>query len=122
MHYQLHPKAETKLVRCIGGALLDVILDLRPESPSFGKSFAAELSADNRRMMYVPKGFAHGFYTLAPNSEALYFVDEFYAPETERIVRYDDPKFAIAWPGKPKVISDKDRSARDFDPSYHLAV
>jgi dTDP-4-dehydrorhamnose 3,5-epimerase len=120
MHYQLAPKAETKLVRCIRGALLDVILDLRPGSTTFGKSFAAELTAENRRMMYVPKGFAHGFLTLAPDSEAFYFVDEFYAPEQERIVRYDDPRFAIEWPEAPKVISDKDRTARDFDPAYHL--
>jgi dTDP-4-dehydrorhamnose 3,5-epimerase len=120
MHYQLAPKAETKLVRCIRGALLDVILDLRPASPTFGKSFAAELTAENRRMMYVPKGFAHGFLTLAPDTEAFYFVDELYAPEHERIVRYDDPRFGIQWPEAPKVVSDKDRNARDFDPAYHL--
>ena len=77
MHYQLQPKAETKLVRCIRGALLDVILDLRQGSPTFGQSFGAELTAENRRMMYVPKGFAHGFLTLTPDSEAFYFVDEF---------------------------------------------
>jgi dTDP-4-dehydrorhamnose 3,5-epimerase len=120
LHYQLAPKAETKLVRCIRGALLDVILDLRPASPTFGKSFAAELTAENRRMMYVPKGFAHGFLTLAPDTEAFYFVDEFYAPEQERIVRYDDPRFGIEWPETPTVISDKDRNSRDFDPTYHL--
>jgi len=120
MHYQLMPKAETKLVRCIRGALLDVILDLRADSPTFGKSFGAELSAENRRMMYVPKGFAHGFLTLEPDTEAFYFVDEFYAPEQERIVRYDDPRFGIEWPSAATVMSDKDRNARDFDPSYHL--
>jgi dTDP-4-dehydrorhamnose 3,5-epimerase len=120
MHYQLAPKAETKLVRCIRGALLDVILDLREGSPTFGKSFGAELSADNRRMMYVPKGFAHGFLTLTDDTEAFYFVDEFYAPEHERIVRYNDPKFGIEWPQAAQVLSDKDRNARDFDPAYHL--
>ena len=80
LHYQLAPKAETKLVRCIRGALYDLILDLRRESPTFGKSFGAELTAENRRMMYVPKGFGHGFITLADDTEAFYFVDEFYAP------------------------------------------
>ena len=92
MHYQLAPKAETKVVRCIRGALYDVILDLREGSPTFGQSFGAELSAENRRMMYVPKGFAHGFFTLTDDAEAFYFVDEFYAPECERGVRWDDPR------------------------------
>lgn len=120
MHYQLPPKAETKLVRCIRGALYDVILDLRPGSPTFGQSFGAELTAENRRMMYVPKGFAHGFLTLADDTEAFYFVDESYGPEAERGVRWDDPRFAIVWPSPPAVLSDKDKSWRDFDPSWHL--
>ena len=122
MHYQLGAKAETKLVRCIKGALLDVILDLRKDSPTFGQSYSAELTAENRRMMYVPKGFGHGFITLADNTEAFYFVDEFYAPEAERGVRWNDPKFAIKWPMEPAVLSDKDRAHRDFDPRWHLAV
>ena len=84
MHYQLAPKAETKLVRCIRGSLYDIILDLRPDSPTFGQHFGAELSAENRRMMYVPKGFAHGFITLTDNAEAFYMVDEPYAPDMER--------------------------------------
>ena len=109
MHYQLAPKAETKVVRCIRGALYDVILDLRQGSPTFGQSFGAELSAENRRMMYVPKGFAHGFFTLTDDTEAFYFVDEFYAPERERGIRWDDPRFAIAWPAQPAVLSEKDR-------------
>lgn len=120
MHYQLIPKAETKVVRCIRGALYDVILDLRPGSPTLGQSFGAELSAENRRMMYVPKGFAHGFITLADDTEAFYFVDEFYAPEAERGVRYNDPRFNLEWPIEPVVLSDKDRNWRDFDPSWHL--
>jgi dTDP-4-dehydrorhamnose 3,5-epimerase len=120
LHYQLSPRAETKLVRCIRGALHDVILDLRPGSPTFGQSFGAELSAGNRRMMYVPKGFAHGFVTLTDDAEAFYFVDEFYAPEQERGVRWNDPRFAISWPVTPSVLSDKDRAWRDFDPSWHL--
>ncbi|QQE12533.1 dTDP-4-dehydrorhamnose 3,5-epimerase [Planctomycetota bacterium] len=121
MHYQLAPYAETKIVRAIRGALYDVILDLRSDSPTFGQSFGAELSADNRRMMYVPKGFAHGFITLTGDTEAFYFVDEFYAPEHERGVRYNDDKFRIEWPIKPVVVSDKDLSHPDFDPAYHLA-
>ncbi len=121
MHYQLAPKAETKVVRCIRGALYDVIIDLRRESPSFGQHFGVELSAENRRMLYVPKGFAHGFITLAEQTEAFYFVDEFYAPEQERGVRFNDPKFKIQWPIEPVVVSDKDRGHRDFDPSWHLA-
>ncbi len=122
MHYQLAPKAETKLVRCIRGAFYDVILDLRPGSPTFGRSFGAELSAENRRMMYVPKGFGHGFITLTDDAEAFYLVDEFYAPETERIVRWNDPRFNIVWPAKPVVLSDKDANARDFDAAYHVGA
>lgn len=120
MHYQLPPKAETKVVRCIRGAFYDVALDLRPGSKTFGQSFGVELSAENRRMLYVPKGFGHGFITLADNTEAFYFVDEFYAPENERIVRWNDPRFNIRWPAAPESMSDKDANARDFDPAYHL--
>ena len=120
MHYQLPPYAETKIVRCIRGALWDCILDLRPTSPTFGKWFGDTLSADNRKMMYVPKGFAHGLVTLEPNTEALYLVDEFYHPETERGVRWDDSTFAIRWPVEPRTISEKDAAHRDFDPGWHL--
>jgi dTDP-4-dehydrorhamnose 3,5-epimerase len=122
MHYQLAPKEETKLVRCIRGALWDVILDLRKDSPTFGQHFGAELSAENRRMMYVPKGFAHGFVTLQEDTEAFYFVDEFYAPANERGVRWNDPRFKIKWPMQPVVISDKDRDQKDFDPAWHLEM
>ncbi len=122
MHYQLAPKAETKLVRCVRGALYDVILDLRKESPTFGKSYGAELTAENRRMMYVPKGFAHGLITLTDDAEALYLVDEFYSPEQERGVRWNDPRFAIEWPIPPVIVSDKDRGHRDFDPAWHLGA
>ncbi|MCC7409572.1 MAG: dTDP-4-dehydrorhamnose 3,5-epimerase [Phycisphaeraceae bacterium] len=120
MHYQLAPAAETKLVRCIRGSLYDVILDLRKGSPTFGQSFGAELSAENRRMMYVPKGFGHGFITLTEDTEAFYFVDEFYAPQQERGVRWNDPRFAIRWPIEPAVISEKDGKWRDFDEAYHV--
>jgi dTDP-4-dehydrorhamnose 3,5-epimerase len=121
MHYQLAPKAETKLVRCVRGALYDVILDLRPQSATFGQSFGAELFADNRRMMYVPKGFAHGFITLSDDTEAFYFVDEFYSPAHERGVRYNDPRFKVEWPTPAVVVSDKDRAQKDFDPAWHLS-
>jgi len=120
MHYQLPPHQETKLVRCIRGALTDVIIDLREESATFGQHFQVELSADNRHMLYVPKGFAHGFMTLEDDTEALYLVDAFYAPEAERGIRWNDPRFAIAWPMEPVVLSEKDAGHRDFDPVYHL--
>lgn len=119
MHYQLAPSAEVKVVRCIRGALYDVILDLRPDSPTFGRSFGAELTAENRRMMYVPQGFAHGLLTLVPDTEAFYLVNNFYAPNLERGVRYNDPRFSIEWPMEPKEISEKDRSWPDFDSAWH---
>ncbi len=120
MHYQLDPHAEVKVVRCIKGRLWDVILDIRPNSPTFGQWFGAELSAENRRMMYVPKGFAHGFVTLEDDTEAFYLVSAYYAPEFERGIRWNDPKFGIEWPIEPVIISDKDRNHPDFDPKYHL--
>lgn len=120
MHYQLHPKAESKLVRCIKGALYDVILDMRPDSSTFGKWFGAELTEENRRMMYVPKGFAHGFITLTDDTEALYMVSEFYAPDLERGIRWNDPRFNIEWPLDPVVVSPKDQQHPDFDPQTHL--
>jgi dTDP-4-dehydrorhamnose 3,5-epimerase len=122
MHYQLPPRAETKVVRCIRGSLWDCILDLREGSPTFGQWFGAELSAESRRMMYVPKGFAHGFITLTDDAEAFYLVDEFYAPDCERGIRWNDPKFHIEWPVEAAVISEKDSNWPDFDPVYHLAA
>ena len=121
MHYQLAPAAEVKVVRCVAGALWDVILDLRPDSPTYGRWFGAELSAENRRMIYAPKGLAHGFVTLQDDTEAFYLVSAFYAPERERGVRWNDPAFGIEWPIRPVVISDKDRDRADFDPATHLA-
>jgi hypothetical protein len=118
MHYQLAPPKPSVEIR---GGLYDLILDLREGSPTFGASFGAELTSENRRMMYVPKGFAHGFITLADNTEAFYFVDEFYSPEHERGVRYDDPMFKLHWPAAPTVVSDKDKSHRSFDPAWHWA-
>lgn len=120
MHYQLPPHQETKVVRCVRGGLYDAIVDLRPDSPTFGVSCGAELTAENRAMMYVPKGCAHGFLTLQPDTEAVYLVDEYYAPQHERGVRWDDPKFKIDWPAQPTVLSDKDKAHPDFDPEIHL--
>jgi dTDP-4-dehydrorhamnose 3,5-epimerase len=120
MHYQLTPKAEDKIFRCIRGVIFDAIIDLRPDSPTFLKSFTVELTAENRLALYIPKGFAHGFMTLAENTEVFYFVTEFYSPEHERGIHYNDPKFGIRWPMEPAVISDKDCNLRDFDPQTHL--
>lgn len=119
MHYQLMPDAEVKVVRCIKGSLFDVILDLRPDSPSYGKWFGAELSEENRTMMYVPRGFAHGFITLSDDTEALYLVSAFYAPASERGIRYNDPAFGIKWPIEPSEVSEKDGKWPDFDPVFH---
>ncbi len=120
LHYQLPPKAEDKVVRCLRGAFLDVIVDVRPDSPTLLQHFSIELTGDNRKMLFVPKGFAHGFLTLTDDSEALYLATEFYAAEQERGLRYNDPKLAIPWPFEPVVISDKDRLHPDFDPTFHL--
>lgn len=119
MHYQLSPKAEVKLVRCVKGSLYDVIIDLRPDSKTFKKWFGATLSEDNRQMMYVPHGFAHGFLTLEDNTEALYLVSEFYSPELERGLCYNDPTFNIVWPDVPQIISEKDQKHPIFDLSFH---
>lgn len=119
LHYQLPPDAESKVVRCLKGALYDVVLDLRPDSPTFGKWFGAELNEDNRLMMFVPKGCAHGFITMRDDTEALYLVDACYGPNSERGVRYDDPRFAVQWPVAPVEVSEKDRAWRDFDPEWH---
>jgi dTDP-4-dehydrorhamnose 3,5-epimerase len=119
MHFQLPPRAEVKLVRCVRGTLWDAIVDLRPDSPSFGKWFGAELNAENRLMMYVPRGFAHAILTLADDTEALYLVSEFYDPEQERGLRWNDPKFNIGWPIEPSEISPKDAKWPDFDPAFH---
>jgi dTDP-4-dehydrorhamnose 3,5-epimerase len=120
LHYQLPPRAEVKIVRCIRGSLFDVILDIREGSSTFGEWFGVELSAENRRMLYVPRGFAHGFMTLEDHTEAFYLVTEFYSPELERGIRWNDPKFGIRWPAEPRVVSEKDQSHRDFDADFHL--
>lgn len=115
LHYQLSPAAETKLVRCLSGAIYDVILDIRPDSPTFGKSFGEILTPENRRMLYVPRGFAHGFLTLEKDSEILYLVSAAYSSTLERGIRWNDPQFSISWPMEPTVISDRDRSHPDYE-------
>lgn len=119
LHYQVAPYGETKLVRCVKGEIFDVVLDLRERSPTFGHWFGTRLSADNRTMLYVPRGCAHGFLTLVPESEIIYFVSSPYQGSAERIVRWNDPQFCIAWPAEPQVMSEKDRSAPDFAPATH---
>ncbi len=115
MHYQAEPYAEAKLVRCIRGAIFDVALDLRPASPAYKRWFAVELSADNRRSLYIPQGCAHGFQTLCDNAEVSYAISAPYVPEAARGVRWDDPAFAIAWPpAASRVIAARDRSYPDF--------
>jgi dTDP-4-dehydrorhamnose 3,5-epimerase len=110
LHYQLPPATETKLVRCIRGAIMDVAVDLRQESPTYLQHVSVELSADNRRALLVPDHFAHGYQTLLPDSEITYQVSEFYSPGVESGLRYDDPRLAITWPLPVASISDKDSS------------
>lgn len=114
MHYQAAPYEEAKLVRCTAGAIYDVIIDLRPGSETFRQWIAVELSADNRKMLYVPEGFAHGFITLSDETEVFYQMSEFYEASHARGVRWDDPVFNIQWPLKVSVISDKDNLFPDF--------
>jgi dTDP-4-dehydrorhamnose 3,5-epimerase len=109
MHFQVAPHQQVKIVRCTRGALLDVIVDLRPDSPTYRRWDSVELTADNRRMMYVPGGFAHGYLTLADGTEAYYHASMPYAPAHESGVRWDDPAFGIEWPFEPIVISEKDQ-------------
>jgi dTDP-4-dehydrorhamnose 3,5-epimerase len=114
MHYQVAPYQESKLVRCLRGSIFDVIIDLRPESATYGKWFGIELSAQNRNMLFVPQGFAHGYQTLQGDTEVFYQVSEFYQPGSEAGIRWDDPAFAIKWPIEATLISDKDRTHPDF--------
>jgi len=116
LHYQLPPAAETKLVRCTSGAIHDVIVDLRPESKSYLQHYGVELSASNRRALYVPGRVAHGYQTLVDATEVSYQVGEFYTPGAERGLRHDDPAFAIAWPLTVTLMSEKDRGWPRFDP------
>jgi dTDP-4-dehydrorhamnose 3,5-epimerase len=120
MHYQAPPHEEVKLVRCIRGSILDVIIDLRPDSPTYLQWVGVELTAANRQMLYVPRGFAHGFQTLEDDTEVFYHVSEFYHPEAERGVRWNDPQFGIQWPAVEKrILSPKDQNWPDYVPERH---
>ena len=110
MHFQVSPTLEAKLVRCTRGSIFDVVLDLRPDSPSNGKWYGAELSAENGNMLYVPENCAHGYQTLEDNTEVFYMASEFYTPGAARGVRFDDPAFGIQWPLTPTMLSDQDRN------------
>jgi dTDP-4-dehydrorhamnose 3,5-epimerase len=110
LHFQVEPHAEAKLVRCTQGAVWDVIVDLRPESPTFKKPFSLELNAASRRALYIPEGFAHGFQTLSDDAEVLYMMAESFHPESARGVRWDDPAFGIEWPIADPTMSDRDRA------------
>lgn len=115
LHFQKEPYQETKLVRCTKGAVYDVIVDLRPESPTFKKWFGVELTENNYKMIYVPENFAHGFITLEPNSEVYYLVTEFYNKDAEGGIKWNDKEINIKWPISVSEISDRDKSHPDFD-------
>lgn len=116
LHSQQAPYEETKLVRCVRGAVFDVIVDVRPESPTYLQWVGVELTADNHRMLYIPPRFLHGFMTLVDETEVQYQVTQYYQPGAEYSARYDDPVFGIDWPNPVKVISDKDRNWPLFAP------
>lgn len=113
MHFQVAPYEEAKLVRCTMGAIYDVIIDLRPDSSTFKKHIGVILNPENRTMLYIPEGFAHGFLTLEDNTEILYQMSEFFSSEHLRGIRWDDPTFRIDWPIEVRVISDRDRNYPD---------
>ncbi len=115
IHYQAAPHEETKLVRCVRGAIFDVIIDLRPESPTFRRHIAFELSHRNGLALYVPRGCAHGFQTLDDDTEVWYQMSEFHHPESARGVRWDDPAFGIAWPIAAPILLPRDAAYPDFD-------
>ncbi|MHB8462824.1 MAG: dTDP-4-dehydrorhamnose 3,5-epimerase family protein [Vulcanimicrobiaceae bacterium] len=114
LHFQTEPFAETKIVRCVRGTIFDVVVDYREASPTRGKYVAFELAADDGRFVYIPPGCAHGFFTLEDNSHIEYMISESYYPELGRGFRWDSSALAIAWPGVPKVISDRDRTWPEF--------
>lgn len=116
MHYQRSPFAEVKVVRCTHGSIHDVILDIRPESPTYRKWLAVELSRENRRALYVPEGFAHGYQALEDDTEVLYLVSQFYTPSHEAAIRWNDPQFGIEWPLADPILSPKDAVHPDFTP------
>ena len=121
LHFQLPPKAQGKLLRVIDGAVFDVAVDIRRRSPTFGRWVAEELSADNKKQLWIPPGFAHGFLTLTETADVLYKTTDYYAPEYERCIRWDDPAIAVAWPDMRSVLlSGKDRDAPALSENLHL--
>jgi dTDP-4-dehydrorhamnose 3,5-epimerase len=116
MHWEAPPQRESKLVRCTRGAICDVVVDLRPESPTYLQHIRLQLAADDHRAVFISAGMAHGFLTLTDRTEVLYQMDSSYVPEAERGARWDDPSFGIDWPTSPAVISERDRSFPDFVP------
>jgi len=114
LHYQVAPHAQAKLVQCARGAIHDVIVDLRPESPTYRQWSAVTLTEASRRMLYVPEGFAHGFQTMEDATEVLYHLSDFYHPAAERGIRWDDPGFAIVWPEAERTVSSRDQTFADF--------
>lgn len=118
MHFQIPPKAEIKIVKCLKGSVFDVAIDIRKNSPTFLQWYGEILSAKNMKMMYIPEGFAHGFQTLENNTEVIYFVSEFYTPEYERGIRFDDPKIKINWLLEVTYISNKDKNLDLIDENF----
>jgi dTDP-4-dehydrorhamnose 3,5-epimerase len=116
MHYQRAPHAEVKVVSCVVGAIYDVAIDLRPDSPTYRRWFGTELTAETGRVLYIPEGCAHGYVTLEPHCSVEYLVSEFYHPESAAGVRWNDPYFGIRWPAEPTVMNARDRSWPDFEP------
>ena len=116
MHYQIAPHAEVKVVRCTRGAIYDVIIDLRPNSPTYCKWAAVELTPRCNKMLYVPEGFAHGYQTMEPDTEVSYWMSNFYHPASQHGIRWDDPSFDIDWPISNPILSEKDRSYPVFTP------
>lgn len=114
LHFQRRPFAETKLVKCTKGAIFDVIVDLRSESPTFKQWLGVEITGENYKMLYIPERFAHGFITLKDNSEVNYLISEFYNPSVEGAIRWDDPEINIQWPIAMEEMSDRDRKHADF--------
>lgn len=116
LHYQLAPHAEAKLVRCTRGGIFDAIVDLRDGSPTYRQWYATELTGENRRMLYIPKGFAHGLLTLEDNTEVFYVMSDFYSSDHARGLRWDDPAIGIQWPVERPIVSERDKSFQLLSP------
>jgi dTDP-4-dehydrorhamnose 3,5-epimerase len=122
VHFQRAPHAEVKIVSCVQGAIFDVVVDLRPASPTFRRWAAFELTAQNRLQLYIPKGFAHGHQTLVHDTTVAYLISEFHVPAAASGIRYDDPALGIDWPASPSILSDKDREWPTLEPAGALPV